>query len=49
MHLARLELKVYLEELVQRVARVELAGPPVRLRSNFTNGLKHLPVRVQVA
>jgi cytochrome P450 len=49
MHLARLELKVYLEELVERVARVELAGPPVRLRSNFTNGLKHLPVRVQPA
>jgi cytochrome P450 len=49
MHLARLELKVYLEELVERVVRVELAGPAVRLRSNFTNGLKHLPVRVQVA
>ena len=49
MHLARLELKVFLEELVERVARIELAGPPVRLRSNFTNGLKRLPVRVQPA
>jgi len=45
-HLAKLELKVYLEQLVQRVARVELAGEPVRQRSNFTNGLKRLPVRV---
>jgi cytochrome P450 len=27
-HLAKLELKVYLEELVERVARVELAGSP---------------------
>ncbi len=45
-HLAKLELKVYLEELVERVARVELAGEPVRQRSNFTNGLKRLPVRV---
>lgn len=45
-HLAKLELKVYLEELVARVARVELAGKPVRQRSNFTNGLKRLPVRV---
>ena len=45
-HLARLEVRVYLEELVRRVERVELAGAPVRLRSNFTNGLKRLPVRV---
>lgn len=45
-HLARLELRVYLEELVRRVARIELAGEPVRLRSNFTNGLKRLPVRI---
>ncbi len=48
-HLAKLELKVYLEELVERVARVELAGEPVRQRSNFTNGLKRLPVRVTLA
>jgi cytochrome P450 len=46
MHLARLELRVYLEELVTRVSRVELTGRPERLRSNFTNGLKHLPVRL---
>jgi cytochrome P450 len=45
-HLARLEVRVYLEELVSRVARIELAGEPVRLRSNFSNGLKRLPVRV---
>ncbi len=45
-HLARLEVRVYLEELVARVDRVELAGEPVRHRSNFTNGLKRLPVRL---
>jgi cytochrome P450 len=44
-HLARLELRIYLEELVERVARIELAGEPRRLRSNFTNGLTRLPVR----
>ena len=44
-HLARLELRVYLEELVQRVSAVELAGAPRRLRSNFTNGLTRLPIR----
>jgi cytochrome P450 len=45
-HLARLETRVYLEELVRRVAAIELAGDPVRHRSNFTNGLKRLPVRM---
>jgi len=44
-HLARLELRVYLEELVQRVSSVELAGAPRRHRSNFTNGLTRLPIR----
>jgi cytochrome P450 len=48
-HLARLEVRVYLEELVERVARIEVTGEPVRLRSNFTNGLKRLPVRMTVA
>jgi cytochrome P450 len=46
-HLARLELTVVLEELVPRAERIELAGEPRRLRSNFTNGLKHLPLRVR--
>jgi cytochrome P450 len=45
-HLARLEVRVYLEELLARVERIELTGEPVRLRSNFTNGLKRLPVRM---
>jgi cytochrome P450 len=44
-HLARLETRVYLEELLERVDRIELTGRPRRLRSNFTNGLKRLPVR----
>jgi cytochrome P450 len=48
-HLARLELRVYLEEMVSRAARIELAGETVRQRSNFTNGLKRLPVRVTQA
>ena len=45
-HLARLEVRIVLAALVRRVRRFELAGPPRRIRSNFTNGLKALPVRV---
>jgi cytochrome P450 len=48
-HLARLEVRVVLAALARRVARFELAGPPRRIRSNFTNGLKALPVRVELA
>src|SRR5262249_37442063 len=43
---ARLEVKVVLAALAGRVSRFELAGEPRRIRSNFTNGLKYLPVRV---
>ena len=45
-HLARLEIRIVLAALADRVARFELAGQPSRIRSNFTNGLKALPVRV---
>ncbi len=44
--LARLEVRVVFEELLSRVASIEITGPPDRLRSNFINGIKHLPVRV---
>ena len=45
-HVARLEVKVVLAALARRFSRFELAGEPRRIRSNFTNGLKALPVRV---
>ena len=48
-HLARLELRVLLEELAARVARIEMLGRPVRLRSNHINGIKRLPVRFVAA
>jgi cholest-4-en-3-one 26-monooxygenase len=44
-HLAKLEIKVMFEELLARVPDMELAGPVERLRSNFINGIKHMPVR----
>jgi cytochrome P450 len=44
--LARLELRVLLEELIARGVRLEAAGAPTRVRSNFVNGMKVLPVRV---
>ena len=45
-HLAKLEVKIWLEEMIPYLQRIELAGTPTRLRSNFFNGIKRLPVRV---
>src|SRR5215469_5187036 len=47
-HLARLEVRVMLAALARRVSAFELAGPPRRIRSNFTNGLRELPVRIRL-
>lgn len=46
-HLARLEIRISYEELLARPQRLVLDGPPERLRSNFFNGIKRLPVRVE--
>jgi cholest-4-en-3-one 26-monooxygenase len=45
LNLARLEIRVMFEELLRRMPDIEQAGPAARLRSNFINGVKHLPVR----
>jgi cytochrome P450 len=45
-HLARLELRIWLEEMLPTLGRIGFAGPARRLRSNFFHGVKSLPVRV---
>lgn len=42
--LARMEVRVLYEELLDRVDRFELDGDPTRLRSNFIMGITSLPV-----
>jgi cholest-4-en-3-one 26-monooxygenase len=44
--LARLELRVMLEETLRRYPRIELAGAPLHAESLFLNQLKTLPVRL---
>ena len=48
-HLARLEIQIAFEELLPRMREVELAGPVERLRSNFFNGIKRMPVAIEPA
>jgi cytochrome P450 len=47
--LAKLEIRILLEEILARDVRFERAGAPVRLSSNFVNGFKSIPVRVRAA
>jgi cytochrome P450 len=44
-HLARLELRLMLQELLPQLGQIELAGKVERLRSNSIAGIKHMPVR----
>jgi cholest-4-en-3-one 26-monooxygenase len=44
-NLARLEIRLIFEELLRRLPDLALDGPVRRLRSNFINGIKAMPVR----
>ena len=48
-NLAKLEIRVMFETVLDRLPDMELAGEPQRLRSNFINGIKHMPVRFSVS
>ena len=45
-NLAKMEIRVMFEELLDRFPEFEITGPSPRLRSNFINGIKHIPLRV---
>ncbi|GAA4551723.1 cytochrome P450 [Amycolatopsis samaneae] len=47
--LARTEIRIMFEELIPRIGRIRLAGDVPRVRSNFVNGIKKLPVEVTTA
>jgi len=47
--LARLEIRIFFEELLRRFPDIAPAGPAVRMRGNHIAGIKHLPVRLTPA
>lgn len=47
--LARLEMRIMFEELLPRLASIRPAGETPRVRSNFINGIKSMPVTVTLA
>ena len=46
-NLARMEIRLMFETLLPRLRRIERAGDVRRVRSNFVNGIKQFPVRVE--
>ena len=48
-NLARLELQIIFKELLASTRSITQAGDVDRLRSNFINGIKHMPVEVELA
>ncbi|SMC57445.1 cytochrome P450 [Novosphingobium sp. B1] len=49
LHLARLEMRILLDVLLDRVESLELAGEPRRVNSTFVGGFKQLPLRWKAA
>jgi cytochrome P450 len=43
-HLARTQMRALFAEVLARTSRLEAAGPPSYLRSNFQRGVKRLPL-----
>ncbi|OAO02055.1 cytochrome [Sphingomonadales bacterium EhC05] len=49
LHLARLEMRILFNELLDRIETLELAGEPKRAKSTFVGGLKTLPFRYSLS
>jgi cytochrome P450 len=47
-HLARMDLRVFFRQFVERFERAELAGPMERLHASFVGGPKRIPLRYTV-
>lgn len=48
-NLARLEARVFFEELFRSVGHIEETATPARIRSNLVNGFKRMPVRLEAS
>lgn len=47
-HLARMDLRVFFRQLVDRVESIELAGPVELLHASFVGGPKRMPIRYRI-
>jgi cytochrome P450 len=48
MHLAKMEMSIFFQELLPRLKSLQLAGKPKRMITNFLGGPKFLPIRYRM-
>ncbi len=46
--LARMEMRLFFQQLIPRIEHMELVGEPERLQASFVHGLKHMNIRYQL-
>jgi cytochrome P450 len=46
--LARMEMRIFFQQLIPRIVSMKLLEQPQRLRASFVHGLKHLRIRYQL-
>ena len=47
--LARLEMRIYFQQLIPRIEEMELVGEPKRIRASFVHGLKRMNIRYRLS
>ena len=47
--LARMEMRIFFQQLIPRIVSMELAGGAERIQASFVHGFKHLPIRFQLS
>jgi cytochrome P450 len=47
-HLAKIELRILLEELLPRISSIDLTGERKVVQTNFVGGLRNLPVSLEL-
>ncbi len=47
-HLAKMEMRIFWEELLPRLDEIELSGAPQRVQANFVCGPKSVPIRFKM-
>jgi len=46
--LARMEMRLFFQQLIPRIEEMELIGEPERLQASFVHGLKHMNIRYRL-
>ena len=41
-------MRIFFEQLIPRIEKMELLGDPERLQASFVHGFKHMPIRYRL-